>query len=44
MRIIQEPNTLELRHTAFLRETHGEYVPRLKYSVPIFVEYIKCNV
>ena len=41
MWIIQEPNTLELwnkRH--FEEEKNGEYIPCLKYSVPIFVEYI----
>ena len=26
------------KQTAFLREKNGEYIPRLKYSVPIFVE------
>ena len=39
MWIIQEPNTLELRKkTAIWREKNGEYIPCLKYSVPIFVE------
>jgi len=27
-----------MKETAFLREKDGEYVPCLKYSVPIFVE------
>ena len=26
------------KQTAFLREKNGEYIPCLKYSVPIFVE------
>ena len=38
-RIIQEPNTIELwNKTAFWRGKNGEYIPYLKYSVPIFVE------
>ena len=32
-----------MKQTAFWRERNGEYIPFLKYSVPIFVEYIKCN-
>jgi len=27
-----------IKQTVFLREKKGEYVPCLKYSVPIFVE------
>jgi len=27
-----------MKQTAFWREKNGEYIPRLKYSVPIFVE------
>ena len=27
-----------MKQTAFLREMKGEYIPCLKYSVPIFVE------
>jgi len=27
-----------MKQTAFLREKNGEYIPCLKYSVPIFVE------
>jgi hypothetical protein len=27
-----------MKQTAFLREKDGEYIPCLKYSVPIFVE------
>ena len=27
-----------MEQTAFWREKDGEYTPRLKYSVPIFVE------
>ena len=39
MWIIQEPNTLELWNKLhFEEEKNGEYIPRLKYSVPIFVE------
>jgi len=38
---MQEPNTLELwKKLHFEEEKNGEYIPRLKYSVPIFVEYI----
>ena len=33
-----------VKQTAFWREKNGEYRACLKYSVPIFVEYIKCNV
>ena len=29
-----------MKQTAFLREKNGEYIPCLKYSVPIFVENI----
>ena len=29
-----------MKQTAFLREKNGEYKPRLKYSVPKFVEKI----
>jgi len=29
-----------MKQTAFWREKNGEYIPRLKYSVPIFVEQI----
>jgi len=29
-----------MKQTAFLREKKGEYIPCLKYSVPIFVESI----
>jgi len=29
-----------MKQTAFWREKNGEYRVRLKYSVPIFVEYI----
>jgi len=37
--IIQEPNTLELWNKLhFLKRKNGEYIPCLKYSVPIFVE------
>ena len=37
--IIQEPNTLELWNKLhFEEEKEGEYIPCLKYSVPIFVE------
>ena len=39
MWIIQEPNTLELWNKLhFEEEKNGEYIPCLKYSVPIFVE------
>jgi hypothetical protein len=27
-----------MKQTAFSREKNGEYIPCLKYSVPIFVE------
>jgi len=33
-----------MKQTAFWRGKNGEYVPCLKYSVPIFVEYIKWNI
>jgi hypothetical protein len=29
-----------MKQTAFWREKNGEYIACLKYSVPIFVEYI----
>jgi len=29
-----------MKQTAFLKNKKGEYIPCLKYSVPIFVEYI----
>ena len=37
---MQEPNTLELLNKLHFEEEkkNGEYIPRLKYSVPIFVE------
>ena len=39
MRIIQEPNTIELLNKLYFEEEkNGEYKPYLKYSVPIFVE------
>jgi hypothetical protein len=39
MWIIQEPNTLESWNKLHLeRRKNGEYIPCLKYSVPIFVE------
>jgi hypothetical protein len=39
MWIIQEPNTLELWNKLHFEEgKNGEYMPCLKYSVPIFVE------
>jgi len=39
MWIIQEPNTLELWNKLdFEEKKKGEYIPYLKYSVPIFVE------
>jgi len=39
MWIIQEPNMLELwNKLPFEEEKYGEYIPCLKYSVPIFVE------
>ena len=41
MLIIQEPNTLELLNKLhFEQKKNGEYIPFLKYSVPIFVEII----
>ena len=37
--VIQELNMLELRNKLhFEEEKNGEYIPCLKYSVPIFVE------
>jgi len=33
-----------MKQTAFWREKNGEYIPCLKYSVPIFVEQIYKNV
>jgi hypothetical protein len=45
MWIIQELNTLELWNKLHSEEENNvEYIPCLKYSVTIFVEYIKCNV
>jgi len=39
MWIIQEPNMLELWNKLHFEEKkNGQYIPRLKYSVPIFVE------
>ena len=39
MWIIQEPNMLELWNKLhFEEEKKGEYIPCLKYSVPIFFE------
>ena len=39
IRIIQEPNTLELLNQLHYKERNkGQYIPCLKYSVPIFVE------
>jgi len=39
MWIIQEPNVRIMKQTAIWREKkNGEYIPCLKYSVPIFVE------
>ena len=38
MWIIQEPNTLELWKNCILKRKNWEYIPCLKYSVPIFVE------
>ena len=39
MWIIQEPNKLELWNKLhFEEEKNGEYIPCLKYAVPIFVE------
>jgi len=29
-----------MKQTAFWKEKEGEYIPYLKYSVPVFVEYI----
>jgi hypothetical protein len=29
-----------IKQTAFGREKNGEHIPCLKYSLPIFVEYI----
>ena len=41
MWIIQEPNMLELWNKLhFEKEKNREYIPCLKYSVPIFVEQI----
>jgi len=38
---MQEPNTLELwNKLRFEEEKNGDYIPCLKYSVPIFVEQI----
>ena len=38
MWIIQEPKKLELWNKLHFEEKKGEYIPCLKYSVPIFVE------
>ena len=39
MWIIEEPNMLQLCNKLHFEEKkNGEYIPRLKYSVPIFVE------
>ena len=39
MWIIQEPNTLDSwNELHFEKEKNGEYIPCLKYSVPVFVE------
>jgi len=39
MWIMQEPNMLELWNKLhYEKEKNGEYIPCLKYSVPIFVE------
>jgi len=39
MWIKQEPNTLEIWNTLYFEEEkNGEYIPRLKYLVPVFVE------
>jgi len=38
MFIKQEPNTLQLWNKLHFEEKNGEYIPRLKYSVPVFVE------
>jgi len=38
MWIKQEPNTLELWNKLHFEEKKGEYIPCLKYSVPVFVE------
>jgi len=38
MWIIQEPNTLELWNKLRFEGKNGECIPRLKYSVTIFVE------
>ena len=38
MWIIQEPNVGIIKQTAFWRGKYGEYIPCLKYSVPVFVE------
>ena len=38
MWIKQELNTTIMKQTAFWREINGEYIPCLKYPVPIFVE------
>ena len=38
MWIIQEPNTIELWNKLHFEEEKTEFIPCLKYSVPIFVE------
>jgi len=40
MWIKQEPNMLELWNKLHFEEKKGEYIPCLKYSVPLFVEQI----
>jgi len=40
MWIIQEPNMLNYETNCILKRKNGEYIPCLKYSVPIFVEQI----
>jgi hypothetical protein len=40
MWLIQEQNTLELWNKLHFEEKKGECIPCLKYSVPIFVEWI----
>jgi len=36
--IIEEPNTLEIMKQTAFEEKNGEFIPCLKYSVPIIVE------
>jgi len=40
MWIKQETNVRIMKQIAFWRERNGEYISYLKYSVPVFVEYI----